>query len=338
MSLAIIWDDRFTDISFSHPMIRDVSKERIRRFWELIKNEPGIVFVKPDLATKKDLEVVHTIDYINRLEKASKDPYIGFLDSGDTTHYPGMFNDILLVVGSSITSIKYSKFFDKIYIPLGGFHHALPCKAMGFCPVNDIGIATKLLFQKGEKIAIVDVDAHHGNGLQYLFYDKNILKINIFAYDGKFFPGTGHYTERGSGEGKDLNYNIGMPLGSTDDSFYEALRILDKIYYFNPSYIIVLAGVDGHKEDNLKSLNLTANSFNLLGYKVNRISKELNSKVISYGGGGYGNYSALCMLEFVRGLKGIREKIEKDTENKEKTEYVKKLVSLFSEGFSSGFQ
>ncbi|AWR95108.1 histone deacetylase family protein [Acidianus brierleyi] len=337
MSLAIIWDERFTNISFSHPMIRDISKERIKRFWELLKDEPGIVFVKPDLATRKDLELVHTTDYINKLEKASEDPYIGFLDSGDTTHYPGMFNDILLIVGSSITAIKYSNFFDKIYIPLGGFHHALPNQAMGFCPVNDIGIATKILLEKGERIAIVDVDAHHGNGLQYLFYNKSILKINIFAYDGKFFPGTGHYSERGLGEGKGLNYNIAMPLGSADDSFYEALRILDKVSEFNPTYIIVLAGVDGHKEDNLKSLNLTTNSFNLLGYRINRISKELHSKVISYGGGGYGNYSALCMREFVRGLKGIREKIEKDTEDIEKTKYVKRLVSLLSEGFPSSF-
>ncbi len=283
MEVAVVWDDRFGEISFSHPMIRDVAKARIRRFYELVKGEDNVIFIRPEPSPRELLTLVHTEDYLEKLERASQDPYIGFLDSGDTIHYPGMMEDILLVVGASLTAVKFSRFFDRIYIPLGGFHHAFPDRAMGFCPVNDIALAVKLLEREGKKVAIIDVDAHHGNGLQHLFYDKPVLKVNVFAYDGKFFPGTGHYTERGEKEGKGLNFNVTLPLGSGDDAFQEALRVLDVVQDFRPDYLVVLAGVDGHKDDGLKSLNLTSNSYNLLGYKVNRLAKELGAKVISYG-------------------------------------------------------
>ncbi|MBW9140475.1 MAG: histone deacetylase family protein [Candidatus Aramenus sp.] len=338
MEVAVIWDDRFGEISFSHPMIRDVAKARIRKFYELVKGEDYVIFVRPEPAPREALTMVHTREYLEKLERASQEPHIGFLDSGDTVHYPGMMGDILLVVGASLTAVKLSKFFDRIYIPLGGFHHAFPDRAMGFCPVNDIAIAVKLLEEKG-RVAIIDVDAHHGNGLQHLFYDRPVLKVNVFAYDGKFFPGTGHYSERGVGEGRGLNFNVTLPLGSGDDAFQEALKVLDVVYDFKPDYLVVLAGVDGHKDDGLKSLNLTSNSYNLLGYKVSRLAKELGAKVVSYGGGGYGEYSAYCMLEFVRGLKGIRERTEPETEDKEKREYVRSIVSyLLSEGLPSSLK
>lgn len=201
--IGVIWDNRFLDISFSHPMIRDISKQRMKKFWELIREEPEIVFIKPELGDENDLKLVHTDEYIRKLKEASDDKYIGFLDSGDTVHYPGMFKDILLILGSSDAAIRFSKFYDKIYIPLGGFHHALPNSAMGFCPINDVAIAVKKLKMKGiKRIAIVDSDAHHPNGLQYIFYNDKIVKINIFTYDGKFFPR--HWKIRRKGRGRRL--------------------------------------------------------------------------------------------------------------------------------------
>ncbi|ARM76760.1 histone deacetylase family protein [Acidianus manzaensis] len=340
--IGVIWDDRFLEITFSHPMIRDISKQRLRKFWELIKEEPEVLFIKPEIADENELKLIHTEEYIQKLKEASEDQYIGFLDSGDTVHYPGMFNDLLLIVGSSNTAIKYSRFLDKIYIPIGGFHHAFPNSAMGFCPINDIAITVRKLQNGNEKrrIAIVDVDAHHGNGLQYILYSDPILKINIFAYDGKFFPGTGKIEERGSGKGYGYNFNVPLPLGTADDGFEEALKILDILYTYKPEYLLVLAGVDGHKEDSLKSLDLSLNSFNLLGYKISRISSDLKAKVISYGGGGYGEYSSLCMLEFIRGLKGIREEKDEKTENtdKEKNYQIQKIVNSLLESLPSSFE
>ncbi|MGC9106472.1 MAG: histone deacetylase family protein [Thermoprotei archaeon] len=325
--LGIIWDDRFLQISFSHPMIKDRSKERIRNFIRLARERLNYLEIRPDPASEDDLYSLHARQYVDKLKEVSKIPYVGFLDEGDTVHYPGIFEDVLLVLGASKTAIKYSEFIDKIYIPLGGFHHATHSRAMGFCPVNDVAYAALQLLKRGERVAIVDVDAHHGNGLVDFLYDKPILKINVFAYDGKFFPGTGKPEERGVGQGEGLNYNVGLPLGSGDDAFELALSLLETLEDFKPAYILVVAGVDGHKDDELKSLNLTCNSYNLLGLKVRRFAGSLGSKVIGYGGGGYGRMSAECMVNFLEGLVGKRVTPENSTNSDAKTlERVKQLL------------
>lgn len=328
--LGIIWDERFREISFSHPMIRDISKERINRFIEIARKKLQFIEIKPDSASEEDLYEIHSKEYIQKLKFVSDLPYIGFLDGGDTVHYPGIFNDVLLILGATKTALKFSQFIPKIYIPLGGFHHAFYSKPMGFCPINDVAYLAIQLLKRGERVAIIDVDAHHGNGLMDYLYDKPILKINIFAYDGKFFPGTGKLEERGIGDGKGLNYNVGLPLGVGDDAFELALKILDKVEGFSPSYIIVVAGVDGHKDDGLKSLNLTCNSYNLLGLKVRRLSRGI--RVISYGGGGYGKMAPECMVSFLLGLIGKKESLETPTvSDKESLDKVKNILNfLFS--------
>ncbi|MDT7901666.1 MAG: histone deacetylase [Acidianus sp.] len=333
--IGVIWDDRFLNISFSHPMIRDIAKARIRKFRELldgIKDE--ILFIKPEPAKEEDLLIVHSKEYLRKLKEASKSPYIGFLDEGDTVHYPGMFDDVLLILGGSLTAIKFSSFLDFIYIPLGGFHHALPCRAMGFCPINDIAIAAKIL-SKTRRVAILDVDAHHGNGIQRILYKDEILKINIFGYDGHFFPGDGKMDEIGEGKGKGLNLNVQLPMGSGDDAFGEALRVTQVLEDFHPDYLLVNAGVDGHKDDSLHFLNLSANSFNYLGQRVRRLQRELNFKVISYGGGGYGESSALCMFEYILGYLGKKDNPEEETRGN--AERVKEEVDEILKTFYSVF-
>jgi len=324
--LGIIWDQRFTEISFSHPMIRDLSKARVREFIKIVKEKFSFIEIKPEKAKIEDLLTVHTKEYVEKLQQASRIPYLGFLDDGDTVHYPGIFDDILLVLGSSLTAIKYSSYLNHIYIPLGGFHHALPNRAMGFCPINDVAITALKLYEKGERVAIVDVDAHHGNGLQQILYDRPILKINVFAYDGHFFPGTGKIDEIGEREGRYYNINIPLPLGSGDDVFEASLEILDLLEIFDPTYIIAIVGVDGHRDDQLKSLNLTTNSYNLLGLKLRRFKK----RIIAYGGGGYGQMSALSMVSFLEGLMGKNISYEEPTSSKKEILFdVKNKISRF---------
>ncbi|MEM0200434.1 MAG: histone deacetylase family protein [Saccharolobus sp.] len=332
--LGIVWDQKFTEIAFSHPMIRDWSKARMREFIKLARQELSFIEIKPIYAKEEDLLLVHTREYVNKLKEASKIPYLGFLDDGDTIHYPGIFEDLLLVLGSSFTAIKYLNYLDMVFVPLGGFHHALPNRAMGFCPINDVAISALKLFNEGKKVAIIDVDAHHGNGLQYILYDKPILKINIFAYDGNFFPGTGKIEEIGEGKGKNYNINIPLPLGSADDVFEKSLEVLELVWSYNPDYIISIVGVDGHKDDQLKSLNLTTNSYNLLGLRLRRFSK----KILAYGGGGYGPMSALSMISFLKGLQGEKVSYESKslTENKNFIDNIEKII-LRSKSLSNFF-
>ncbi|QKQ99225.1 histone deacetylase family protein [Metallosphaera tengchongensis] len=333
--LGIIWHERFREISFSHPMIRDISKKRISEFRERVSSLTNVMFITPRPAPIDALYEVHDKGLIERIMEASKLPYIGFLDSGDTVHYPGMFEDVLLVAGSALTAIEMSNYLKTIYVPLGGFHHATKYNSMGFCPINDVNLTINRLMNLKQKVAVLDVDAHHPNGVEEMFYEKPVLKISIFAYDGSFFPGTGDPRRRGDKEGKGLNYNVALPLGAADDSFEEALRMLRLLEEYDPSYLVVIAGVDGHKDDGLKSLNLTSNSYNLLGYKISKLFGRRETRIISFGGGGYGQGSALSMYSFVLGLQGFLKKEEVPTQDFEKRHEVKKLVDSFLEGFSS---
>lgn len=155
--------------------------------------------------------------------------------------------------------------------------------------------------------------------------------MNIYAYDGNFFPGTGKIYEIGEGEGKGYNINIPLSLGSTDDIFEKSLEILDLLEVYSPSYILVIAGVDGHKDDQLKSLELTTNSYNLLGLRIRRIKRATNASIIAYGGGGYGPMSSLSMVSFLEGLVGRRTSYEPLTFSKDIGEIkrIEKIISRF---------
>lgn len=300
---AILWDTRFMEISFAHPMIRDVAKWKMRKFHEAIPSL-GLRVVQPSPAQESDLLQVHTKDYIEKLKELSSLPYAGFIDSGDTYHYPGIFQDILLVVGASLTAMRNRRDYHFQYIPVGGLHHAFPDHASGFCPVNDVAIMVKRLENEGERVAIVDIDAHHGNGLQEILYRDPVLKLNIFAYDGQFFPGTGKREERGEGPGRGLNFNFHLRPGAGDREFLEATENLALVEVFRPTVIVSISGVDGHQGDQLHSMNLSCGSYREFGRKLRKTADRTGSRVIMYGGGGYGEESADCMVQTINGFLG----------------------------------
>jgi acetoin utilization deacetylase AcuC-like enzyme len=146
----------------------------------------------------------------------------------------------------------------------------------------------------------------------------------------------GKIEEVGEGEGKGYNINIPLPLGSADDVFQRSLEILDLVEGFRPSYILVVAGVDGHKDDQLKSLELTTNSYNMLGLRIRRFNNK--SKILGFGGGGYGPMSSLSMISFLEGLLGRKTYYEPLTysQNKYSIEKIEKIILRFK-GLSNFF-
>lgn len=141
-------------------------------------------------------------------------------------------------------------------------HHARPDQQMGFCLINNVAVAARHLADRGERVAIVDVDAHHGNGTQDIFYaDPDVLFVSLHQYP--WYPFTGAPDEVGSGLGRGANVNIPLPAGATGQAYREAFESIvgPVLTRFAPTWILVSAGFDGHRADPITDLGLTSGDY-----------------------------------------------------------------------------
>ncbi len=204
---------------------------------------------------EKYLSLIYGKNYINSIKKASENEQ--WLD-GDTYANKYSYEVACYAVGASIKAAEENGF--ALVRPPG--HHATQNKAMGFCLFNNIAIASQYFVNKGKKVLIVDLDNHHGNGTQEIFYNNDeVLYLSTHAFP--FYPGTGWVDEIGGGKGKGFNINIPLPPGTGDDLFLEALNCFMPIIkeQFKPDIVGVSAGFDAHHLDPLTCLNFTTNSF-----------------------------------------------------------------------------
>lgn len=138
-------------------------------------------------------------------------------------------------------------------------HHALPSRQMGFCLLNNVAVAARLLADRGERVAIVDIDAHHGNGTQEIFYDDpKVLFVSLHQYP--WYPYTGTADEVGEGEGRGFNVNVPLPAGATGEAFRLAFDqiVMPVVDRFAPTWLLISAGFDGHRNDPLTELELSS--------------------------------------------------------------------------------
>ena len=148
-------------------------------------------------------------------------------------------------------------------------HHATPVQSMGFCLLNNVAITAKHLLSLGEKVLIVDYDAHHGNGTQDVFYaDPNVLFVSFHQWP--LYPGTGAMSETGSGEGEGTTLNIPLPAGATGDIYLHAWDeiVLPKVEKFSPTWLLLSAGFDAHRLDPITDLGLTSGDYSLLTSRI----------------------------------------------------------------------
>jgi len=168
----------------------------------------------------------------------------------------------------------------------GGLHHAMPARASGFCYINDPVLAIMSLLKKDRKIAYIDIDAHHGDGVQEAFIGSDkVLTISFHETGKMLFPGTGFETELGTGRGTGYAINIPMPPYSDDELFIHAFReivpvLLDK---FRPDIVVTQLGVDSFINDPLAHLSYTTNGF----CEVLDLIRGISPKWVALGGGGY---------------------------------------------------
>jgi len=242
---------------------------------------------EPRQATRAELEIVHDPSYIERIEDHCLSGG-GHLDQ-DTVAAPASFDAALRAAGAGVDAVERLRRGegDAAFLavrPPG--HHALGARAMGFCLFNNVAVTAGLIAAQGERVMVLDWDAHHGNGTQELFYDRSdVLYVSLHQFP--FYPGTGSLSEIGDGPGRGATVNLPFPAGTTGDAYRLAFDevVVPLAEEFAPSWLLISAGFDAHRADPLTDLGLAAGDFADLTVGALRLVPR--GRVIAFLEGGY---------------------------------------------------
>ena len=294
---ALFYSEKFLDYDLGpyHPL-RPV---RVKLTYDLLQSKgllrnDSVEVVEPRPASRDELLLFHEDSYVKLVEKYSEKGS-GLLDMGDTPAFKGCYEATSLVVGASLKAcdLIMSNEFVHAFNPAGGLHHAHPDRGSGFCIFNDPAIAISYLKSKHgiRRLLYLDIDAHHGDGVMYGYYDDpSVLDID-FHESGRFlFPGTGFPDETGEKEANGLKANISLPPETGDQSYLKAFHQLvpDLVKEYRPEFILVQCGADGHFDDRLAQLRLSTNVYRAVVMEMHRLAHDLcNGRFLLFGGGGY---------------------------------------------------
>ncbi len=249
----------------------------------------------------EEILLIHAEEYVEAVRVAGRDPRgVGgrFMRYGlgtlDNPVFPDMYGASALHVGGSLAAAQTVREGrqDHAFNLGGGFHHAHRARASGFCIFNDPAIAIQALLEAGvRRVLYVDVDAHHGDGVQYAFYaEPRVLTISVHE-DGRYlFPGTGFVQEVGEGEGEGFSANVPLPPETGDEDY---LRAFDAVVpplaaSFRPEVLVTQLGMDTHHTDPLTHLRLTSNAHRVLGERLHALAHDrCGGRWVAVGGGGY---------------------------------------------------
>jgi len=253
----------------------------------------GIYYAHPHRATVDQLALFHTADYIDRVSRLSQSGK-GWLDDGDTPAVKGIFEAASDVVGSVLSAADKIMHGDikRAFVPIAGLHHAARDKAAGFCVFNDCGIAAEHLRKNYgiKRIAYVDIDAHHGDGVFYGFEDDPDLIFADIHEDGRYlYPGTGASSETGSGRARGTKLNIPLAPGAEDAEFRAAWTQVEAyLRAAKPEFILFQCGADSLAGDPITHLCFTEAAHAEAAASLCRIADECcEGRIIGTGGGGY---------------------------------------------------
>ena len=272
------------------------SSRRLDAFWdELCRRglDAWVEVREPVEASRTEVERFHTPQYIDWLIAQSRSGS-GVLDVGDTPVFPGIYEAACVIVGTTLAACEavMSDQDRYAFIPIAGLHHARRDSASGFCALNDCGVAIATLEQIHhlERIAYVDIDVHHGDGVFYAFEcDPRVIFADVHE-DGRFlFPGTGTAHERGRGAADGTKLNIPLPPGAGDDVFHAAWeRVEGFIDALHPQMVLFQCGADALADDPLADLRYSSASHARAASGLKRIVQRHGSRgLVAMGGGGY---------------------------------------------------
>jgi acetoin utilization protein AcuC len=296
MKTAFIYTDAYLDYDYgpTHPL-RII---RLKLTYDLIKayellDLPSVQFIPTIKAEEKDLAAFHSEEYLEILKQANEGRLTGSayyfgLGPGDNPIFPGLYNFSLLLAGATLQAVDFvaDEKGEIAFNIAGGLHHAMRSRASGFCYINDPVVGIMRLLSRGKRVAYIDIDAHHGDGVQKAFYETNrVLTISLHESGSTLFPGTGFEYEIGKGEGEGYSVNLPFPHDTDDEVYVWTFEeiVPELIHAFQPDVVVTQLGVDTFYDDPLTNLRLS-----ILGYeRVLKRIKDLAPKWVALGGGGY---------------------------------------------------
>lgn len=301
---AFIYSDNFTSYDFGpeHPLV----PRRLNLTYELLSayrafDLPGSRLVPAQPGAERDILLAHDHDYVEAVHSLSRGEFVanplryGF-DSVDDPPFRGMYEASLLYTGASVQAAELvaSGAERAAFNIAGGLHHAMRDRASGFCIFNDPVVAIHRLLETFEKVAYIDIDAHHGDGVQAAFYTTDrVLTVSVHESGRWLFPGTGFVREFGEGDGEGYSINLPLAPHAGDGELLRVFRdgALPILRAFDAPVIVAQLGADGHYRDPLTHLGYTTAGW----LEVVREILGLGKPVVALGGGGY-DPTAACRM------------------------------------------
>ncbi len=247
----------------------------------------------PEKASQNEIERFHVHEYVE-LVKEKSGTGEGYLDGGDTPAFRGVYEAAATVVGTALSAVRsiMSGEIERAFIPISGLHHARRDSASGFCVFNDCGVVIETLLDEFglDRIAYVDIDAHHGDGVFYSFQDDPRVLFADIHEDGQFlYPGTGAIEETGLGNAKGMKLNLPAPPNSSDDVFGIYWKQIESyLHCHRPQFILLQAGADSIDGDPITHMRFTHRAHAQATASLCRIADEYcQGRLLVMGGGGY---------------------------------------------------
>ena len=301
-TLHLAWDEQLTRYDFrpEHPR----APVRVERTIALARalgvlSAPGVLIAAPESATDAELELIHSPAYIAAVRRAGGDaPDASVISYGlgtpDDPVFRGMHEASALVAGATLAAARavWTATAEHGASIAGGLHHAMRGHASGFCVYNDPAIAIAwLLTQGAERIAYVDIDVHHGDGVQAAFYDDpRVLTISLHEHPATLFPGTGLATETGGPGADGSAVNVALPAGTRDAGWLRAFHAIvpPLLEAFAPQILVSQHGCDTHWLDPLADLQLSIDAQRAAHAKMHQLAHQYaGGRWLLTGGGGY---------------------------------------------------